>query len=337
MGFVEQLLTLVITTLNQVAENQFGAIASGIGTTFHLGATLIIICALINMALQIRPAPLSTMFPIIIKLMLINYFALNWSNFDSIASAVFDFVDRIAGSLIGSITGNNAQFDTIAQQLDNTIEDLSNFGNFAIDNLGYIYGGFIAFCVFVLLGILGCACALIMVMSRIVFTLHLGIAPIMIILSMWGPTKGYFDRWLSSGITFLFYPVIVAGIFSIMIGVADTMIANITGGGGVVIVSQILQAVMLMFVCIVLAYLTGSLAVSMTGNFSLGAVVGAVSSGIGTFSKGGKAMGSEVKTFGSDMYGFSKKPIQNSKDGIMDATDRAARMGQRFKKKIGRR
>ncbi|NRA86759.1 MAG: type IV secretion system protein [Rhizobiales bacterium] len=329
MGFVESLLTMVENTLGSIAETQFGAIASGLGLTFQLGAAILLIILLINQILQINPQPFETIFYVMVKLILVFTFAFDWQNFNALASAIFDLVDRATGALIGTITGTPATFDTVGRQLDNMTNELSEYGNAAIENMSSFGGVIMAGIMAILLTILGGICALVMVLSRIVFTLHLVVAPIAILCSMWAPTKGFFDRWVSSGITFLLYPLIVSGIFSIIVGVVSKMVVAIGVEGGITDLSQIIQAMMLIFVCIVLAFLTPTLAVSMTGNFSLSGVMSSISraGSVAGSVTGAKAL---AKHYGKDRDGSSQNNKRNTMDGTQDRLDRASRLAGRY-------
>ncbi len=54
--------------------------------------------------------------------------------------------------------------------------------------------------------------------------LLIGMAPVMIFLTLFEVTKDYFSRWLSALISFAIYPIIIAGVFSTIIGVANALI-----------------------------------------------------------------------------------------------------------------
>ncbi len=57
--------------------------------------------------------------------------------------------------------------------------------------------------------------------------LLIGIAPVMIFLTLFEVTKDYFARWLSALISFALYPIVVAGVFATITGVSSALIGEL--------------------------------------------------------------------------------------------------------------
>ena len=74
--------------------------AGEIGGIVSLGSTLAVIAVFINMAFQYRFMDGRTAFWFAFKLMLISMFSLNWVQFNSVANAIIDGLDHLAGGMI---------------------------------------------------------------------------------------------------------------------------------------------------------------------------------------------------------------------------------------------
>ncbi|WP_226782644.1 type IV secretion system protein [Oceaniglobus trochenteri] len=53
------------------------------------------------------------------------------------------------------------------------------------------------------------------------------LAPIMILCSMFDVTKDYFHRWVSSLASFALYPVVIAGVFSMVFGLVTLLVSDL--------------------------------------------------------------------------------------------------------------
>jgi type IV secretion system protein VirB6 len=82
MGIVSFIVDSANDNLSSIAESQFGLIASSVGSTVVLMSTLGIVLLFANMALQIKPMDGADLFPVLIKIGLINAFAFDWVHFN---------------------------------------------------------------------------------------------------------------------------------------------------------------------------------------------------------------------------------------------------------------
>jgi len=78
-----------------------------------------------------------------------------------------------------------------------------------------------------MLSVLGGLAAFILVASRLMIALLIGIAPVMIFLTLFEVTKDYFARWLSALVSFALYPIVVAGVFATITGVSSALIGEL--------------------------------------------------------------------------------------------------------------
>ena len=214
--------------LDSAAETQFGAVAATVGTLLTVSATLVIIMILLNMIFQVRTIDGRTAFWLVVKLTLIALFAQNWTEFNRLADGILSGIDSIAGSLVASVGGGEpGPSGTFAEEFDQLIEELGGYLYAAGANLNWMAGALLDTLGVLLLSILGGLAAFLMVASRLMISLLIGMAPVMIFLTMFEVTKDYFARWLSAVISFAIYPVVIAGIFATIVGVAQALIARL--------------------------------------------------------------------------------------------------------------
>lgn len=214
--------------LNTAAETQFGAVAATVGTLIAISATLLVIFVFINMAYQVRSMDGRTAFWLALKIALVGIFATNWIQFNSFTSAVLNGIDSIAGSLVASVGGGTpGPSGTFAEEFDRLIQELGEYLNAAGSELNWMAGAMLDILGVLLLSILGGLAAFILVASRLMIALLIGMAPVMIFLTLFDVTKDYFARWLSALISFAIYPVVVAGVFATITGVSSALITEL--------------------------------------------------------------------------------------------------------------
>lgn len=214
--------------LEAAGETQFGAVAATVGTIIQVSATLVLILVFVNMTLQVRSVDARQMFWLIVKVGLIGIFATNWTQFNELSDGILSGIDSIAGSLVASVGGGApGPSGTFAEEFDELIRQLGEYLNAAGSSLNWMAGALMDTLGVILLSILGGLAAFIMVASRLIITLLIGLAPIMIFLTLFEATKDYFTRWLSATISFALYPIVVAGVFATIVGVAQALIARL--------------------------------------------------------------------------------------------------------------
>ena len=192
--------------LDTAAETQFGAVATTVGTLLVLGTTLVVILVFINMIYQYRAMDGRTAFWLAVKVGLIGVFAANWVQFNALASAILNGIDSIAGALVASVGGGSpGPSGTFAEEFDELIAALGDYLNAAGSELNWMAGALLDTLGVLLLSILGGLAAFIVVASRLMIALLIGIAPVMIFLTLFEVTKDYFARWLSALISFAMY------------------------------------------------------------------------------------------------------------------------------------
>lgn len=294
MGVVSWMVNTTDRFLDDAAQTTFGNVASNIGGVIAVGSTLAVIGVFVNMAFQYRSMDGRTAFWFAIKLMLITLFALNWVQFNAIASAIIDGLDRLAGGMVAGLGGGGAGAGYFADAFDNLIEKFGEYLDAAGDNMHWMAGALIGAIGAFLLGVIGALCGLVLIFAKIMMAFMIGIAPIMIALSLFEVTKDYFHRWLSATVSYALYPLVIAGVFSTVVGMSNSLLAELGDPAGASNIGALVPFFMMMFLSGGMILATPLIVRSISGNFMMSAPPSLA--GFGSFGKGFmKTEGSEAR------------------------------------------
>ncbi len=284
MGIVSWMVDTTDEFLDDAAQSQFGAVASNIGTILAVGSTLVLVVVLINMALQYRSMDGRTAFGLALKLVLISVFAMNWAQFNTVADAIIGGLDFIAGALVTSVGGGGAGASHFATEFDRMIDNFSQYLNAVGSNLNWMAGAMMGALGAFFLGVVGALCGLVLIFAKIMLTFMLGIAPVMIGLSLFEATKDYFHRWLSSTVSYALYPLVIAGVFSTIVGMAQSLFATLGDPSSATSIGALIPFFMMMFLAAGLIIAVPLMVKSLSGNFSVASLPSV--SGSSAFVKG---------------------------------------------------
>lgn len=324
MKIVDYIVTTAESFLTGVAQNTFLALVKTSGTLVGYMAVLAVALVGVNMMVQFRPISWASALGLMIKLMLISIFAWNWTEFWNVANAIQKTMEAIAKYILeaaGNSWGGSTISDGFGASIDKVLENMATAStNIAKEFGGLFMGSLIGFiCLVGIVGI-GAAAAIMILFPKVVITILLGLAPITIAMSMFDSTKNYFERWLSACISWALYPIFIASIFAIMIGMGNKMITelgtNTFGSIGAFIPFLMLEA--LIIVCIAML---PTIVSSVSGNVQMMGVMAAATGfgrNIGAMTSAG------VASFGA-ARALSKVPGQTLRGENM-----AGRAGQAF-------
>lgn len=228
MGIVSFIVNAADQGLDTIATSQFASVAEVSGTIVIGAATFAIIALFINMAWQIRPMDGREMLVLLFKISLIKVFAFNWANFNFVSGHLIDGLDHLAGRLIESATGSDiAGTNYFAARFDLQMDRLAEYGNEAASHMGRVSKALMGVFFMALIALVGGLAGAVLVLAKMMITLLIGLAPVMILCSMFEATKDYFHRWLSSLASFALYPVVIAGIFSMVFGLVTLLVSEL--------------------------------------------------------------------------------------------------------------
>ncbi|MGH1416346.1 MAG: type IV secretion system protein [Pelagimonas sp.] len=280
--------------LNTAAETQFGSVAATVGTLINLASIILVIMVFINMAYQYRSMDGRTAFWLAIKITLVGVFALNWTQFNSFATAILNGIDSIAGALVASVGGGTpGPSGTFSEEFDSLIASLGDYLNAAGSELNWMAGAMLDILGVLLLSILGGLAAFILVASRLMIALLIGMAPIMIFLTLFEVTKDYFARWLSALISFALYPVVVAGVFATITGVSRALLGELGDPEGASNIGALIPFFMMVLMAKGFIIATPFIVRAISGNI----VMPALTSGMGGAYAFGRALGGSQQAY----------------------------------------
>ncbi|MCK5934369.1 MAG: type IV secretion system protein [Fulvimarina manganoxydans] len=260
--------------LADAAKTQFGALAATVGTLGSLACTIVLIFVAINLVFQWRSLDGRQTFWLCVKMVLIAIFAQSWTQFDAFSSALLNGIDTVAGSLVASVGGGEpGPSGTFAEEFDELLETLTETLDATSQEANWFAGAMLDIVGVLLVSLLGGIAAFILIFSRLVVTLMISLAPIMIFLTLFEVTKDYFLRWLSGTISFALYPVIVAGMFATIIGVGNSLIASLGDPENASTIGQVLPLFMLILMAKGFILSTPFIVRSISGNVVMPAMV----------------------------------------------------------------
>lgn len=285
MGVVSWMVGSADSFLASAAESQFGAVASNIGTITLLMVTLSLIGLCINMAFQYRSMDGATFFWYLLKLTLIGFFAFNWTRFNAVANAVIGGLDYIAGALVASVGGGGAGASHFAGEFDDLIEQFSAYLNAIGNNLGWMTGAILGGIGLILLSILGFMTGIVLIFAKMMLSLMLGLAPVMIALSLFDATKDFFHRWVSTTVSYAFYPVVIAAMFSTVVGMANALLDQVGDPASATNIGSLIPFFVMIFLAKGFVAATPLIVRGLSGNFMV--VAGpAVAAGTAAMTRG---------------------------------------------------
>lgn len=294
MAFVEPVYASVVEFLGDVSETQFGAVASAVGSTGVLMASIVALLVVINMFTNIYSQPAMEGIKLCIKLVFVALFFRNWAQFDALASGIFNLIDRVGAALIASVNTSSpgesvSGFNGVAQAIDGLIDNMNGAATAMSARLGVIGGGpFVSVIVWVISALLGAASIVLMTISRVAITVMVGLAPIMILLTLFEQTKNYFERWVSALVTFALFPVVAAGVFATIIGIVGSALNKAGDPSGYssmgefagVLIAGLLSIVLIATTPLLVGTLAGNYFMKLPGAGAIGAkALGAVPGG----------------------------------------------------------
>lgn len=269
MGVVSWMVGTADAFLAGAAESQFGALASNIGAIVLLMVTLSVIGLFINMVFQYRSMDGASFFWYLLKLVLVGVFAFNWVQFNAVANAVIGGLDYIAGALISSIGGGGSGASHFAREFDNLIERFAEYLNAIGNNLNWMTGAILSGIGLVLLSLLGFMTGIVLIFAKMMLALMLALGPVMIALSLFEATKDFFHRWVSTTVSYAFYPVVIAAMFSTVVGMANALLVQLGDPGTATTIGSLVPFFVMVFLAKGFVAATPLIVRGLSGNFML--------------------------------------------------------------------
>lgn len=324
MAIVAPIVNSAESFLVNAARSTFLGLVEASGTLVGYMAVLAVALVGINMMVQLRPMAWANCLSLMIKLALIGIFAWNWNQFWGVADGILSAIEATAGGILAS-SGNGLSGPSIndgfASAIDRLMIQFTNAAtSIAEDMGGYFTSAIVSGICVLLIGFISAVSALLILFPKVVITVLLGLAPIVIAMTLFEATKGFFERWMSACISWSLYPLFIASIFSIMISMGTDMIDRI-GTDGYTSIGAFVPFIVLMILILLCMALLPMLVTTVSGNIQMAGVIATGSRFMGQ----GKSVMNAGKGAAASTAALAKAPGQT-----MRGENAVGRAGQAF-------
>ncbi|MCZ0962931.1 type IV secretion system protein [Paracoccus benzoatiresistens] len=302
MSAVQLIVGSAESFLTNAARSTFLGLVEASGTLVGYMAVLAVALVGINMMLQLLPMTWGHALSLMIKLALIGIFAWNWNQFWAVAGGIQKAIEATAGGILAS-SGDGLSGPTIADGFATAIDDMMDKFTVAATNIAAEMGGWFVTAIvsgicLLLIGTISAVAAVLILFPKVVITVLLGLAPIVIALTLFEATKGFFERWVSACVSWSLYPLFIASIFSIMISMGTDLVDRI-GTSNFASIGAFVPFIVLMILILLCMALLPSLVSSVSGNMQMMglAAVGLMAGrSVGSYVGGARNAASAIKT-----------------------------------------
>ena len=272
MSAVQLIVGSAESFLTNAARSTFLGLVEASGTLVGYMAVLAVALVGINMMLQLRPMTWGHALALMIKLALIGIFAWNWNQFWAVAGGIQKAIEATAGGILAS-SGDGLSGPTITDGFATAIDEMMDKFTLAATNIAAEMGGWFVTAVvsgicLLLIGTISAVSAVLILFPKVVITVLLGLAPIVIALTLFEATKGFFERWVSACVSWSLYPLFIASIFSIMISMGADLVSRI-GTSNFASIGAFVPFIVLMILILICMVLLPSLVSSVSGNMQM--------------------------------------------------------------------
>jgi type IV secretion system protein VirB6 len=284
MGIVSWIVSSVEGYLASAGQTAFGALLGSVGTIGMAMATLAVVFVALNAMLQVKSIDLRTVVMLGVKLALVGIFARNWAEFNSVTNAIVGGSEHLAGVIVGAAGGTgDGSASNFAEQFDRIIANLIDTANNIGSAMNWVGGAFFTTIAFITLAAMGAAAGLMIVFAKLMITFYVSIAPVMITMSLLNATKDYFQNWLTGIISYAFYPIVIAAVFSVIISMSDQMATNVNSGD-LATLGQAIPFFAMIIMSFFAIFLIPVIMRQITGNIQLTSAMSGPMAALGTLS-----------------------------------------------------
>lgn len=311
---------MLSTYINDVASNVIGAITP-------VATTLVTIYVMLwgwSMMRGVISEPVMDGFSRIVRISIITAIALNLGMYNNFLSdMLWQSPDALAGYIASQ---SNSTAPTNAQFLDQIWSQIYDLGDAywqkayaSVAGVAIPIPHFGLLIIAILIWVAGIAAtafgAFLLVMSKIALAIILGIGPLFILMTLFEPTKRFFDAWLGQALNYVFLLVLTAAAIRLLMTIIQAYLFAAQGHGVLAdpSVSQAIPAIVLCVICALVMAQLNSIASALGGGVAIG-TLGAVGYAFGK-ARGGAGSGRDLMTGKtlSDMRGARRAKMNNAK------------------------
>lgn len=267
MGVIRDILGVVDTAIDTVAETGFASAAGSVGGVITAGSSLLVVLLGINIVAQFRPMTFASFFAFGIKIALVGIFAQSWTNFQVIYNIITQVPDSIGASIL-AVSGSGSEAGLYAA-LDSMVAQVTEYGDTIGDSAGWVFGAVLGVVVLVIAAAFAAIAAGIIAYAKIILTLMVVFAPIAILCSLFKPTMPLFEAWSRSIIGYALMPIAAAGAAGIVIAVAGEIAGSAPDPDNVETLSLIFPFIVVLFLAAGIMLAVPSIAMGLSGAIGL--------------------------------------------------------------------
>ncbi len=220
---------------------------------------------------------------------------------------------------------------------------MGKFANAVSENIGIVGGTIFQVAFAILMALLAGAASLILVASRVTITVLIAIAPLMIMLTMFDATKSYFERWLAALVTLSLYPLVIAGIFSTIVGVGTTALDQLAQPEDLTSIGEAIPVFMVVVLSILLTAMTPIIVSMISGSIHVrdkvteaASLMAAAATKMAAVT-GGQAAAKGTRVVAKDTAGYLGNPVTNARQSASEVAAMINRMQARTARFVGRK
>ncbi len=266
MGVITDILDQVDSAIETVAQQGFVLVAGSVGNVISVGATVALMVLGVNAVMQVRPMSMATFFAFGMKVALIGIFAQSWSNFDAVYQVITDVPESIGTELL-DLSGLSDTTGLYAA-LDAMLSRMTEYGDEIGENAGWVAGAVMTALFYFIAALFAAVAAGIIAYAKILLTLMVILAPLMIACSLFAVTNGIFQSWTRSLVGYAFMPIAAAGAVGVVLAIGTDM-ASAIGPDDVVTISTILPFMAVLVLSIGIMAAVPMIASNLSGAFGV--------------------------------------------------------------------
>lgn len=281
---ITSFLTTIDTASLATVQSAYGTLASNISSTFRLMLTLYVVWWGYQILLGKTTAmPLEIAWRIG-KIAFIYMLATQWATFSTLVYDVVMQTPDSVGSAIMSASGSSPGENAIATSLNKVYDAGAQLvGRVYVGSYFDLFGAILAGLVLIgMIAFLG-ACVAILIATKLMLTGLLALAPIFVILALYGYTFRFTDGYLRALAGLMVSMILVYAFLGVYAGLLDKSIAAIGDGTDSVAKFTIILPYLLVCICgFLVIYQIPPLAMTIAGGAGTGIAAGLSVAGMGT-------------------------------------------------------
>lgn len=254
---ITETLDLIDNAIGNYAETVFTGFAGPVTTMIQAAGLVGLALIAVNALFQFAPIRMSNYITWGIRYVIVLSVATTWSQFQPIYNILTNTPGAIGAELIGATGSPN-----LNSALDQMVTEIFNFSDRASGESGWLGISLTAVVLVVLGALMACVAILVSALAKVGLAMSVSFAPIFIACLLFSATRSLFESWTRFTIGFALIPLVLAGVMGSVIGVGQSLIADVSGATQL---SQAASFIIVIFAAIFLMFNIPSLVTGLAG------------------------------------------------------------------------